>query len=197
MKFESLPLYCRKSLAIFGAKAPPSARPMQCIVASSQCTPDYRAHRVLFFFSRKFLIHCRDLFSPGGRNLLFSGRFYVLYGRGQHDPWLYHAPLLPAASDPYSSYLDYPRLTFSGHFRADTPTLNNFVPNYNVDNLKWGDDSPQDNWNPWGSGEWGIDANVTSVCYVDGPCIAHKSGDPIIGSSVQGEHTYPPSPGLD
>ena len=62
------------------------------------------------------------------------------------------------------SYLNMPRLHFSGKYRADVSTVNNKYSNYDTENIVKIDQS----WNPMGGGEWNIDASVTQVCFSTG-----------------------------
>ena len=64
------------------------------------------------------------------------------------------------------SYLRWPRLHFSGLYRSDISTVNNEYPNYDTGNIP----KLVPTFNPFGSGEWSIDASVTQVCYKDGIC---------------------------
>ena len=89
------------------------------------------------------------------------------------------------------SYLNTPRLTFSGQFQADPSTVNNdplhfnnqtFQPSYQnyssaTDLNGW--------WNPDGTGNWRfIGCKITSVTYQDGTSATDPLLDPIIGMSI-------------
>jgi hypothetical protein len=89
------------------------------------------------------------------------------------------------------SYLNTPRLTFSGQFQADPSTVNNdplhfnnqtFQPSYQnyssaTDLNGW--------WNPDGTGNWRfIGCKITSVTYQDGTSTTDPLLDPIIGMSI-------------
>jgi hypothetical protein len=78
------------------------------------------------------------------------------------------------------SYLDVPRLHFTGTFMANPSTINNDPKNYayqpvtNPINLDL-------SWNPYGSHAWTINATVRS--FVDTNSQLHTSGDPLIGAA--------------
>jgi len=75
------------------------------------------------------------------------------------------------------SYLDTPRLTFSGQFTANPSTINNTPTNYNV-TVPLGDLA----WNPEGKHNFSLNAcRVTSIVTTAGPA---TSGDPIIGATL-------------
>ena len=58
-----------------------------------------------------------------------------------------------------SSYLDVPRLHFTGQFRADVNTRNNENCNFDLDNKLF----PPKEWNFAGTSEFGFfDAKITS-----------------------------------
>ena len=112
---------------------------------------------------------------------------YVIYG------------LLPLLSfsdnglpnDPYMNYMLWPRLHFSGTFRADVSTVNNLPSNFDTENFVPADQlQSYGNWNPKGSGEWSVNGSVTRVCYADGHCVGDDEGDkdtePIMGAPVHG-----------
>jgi hypothetical protein len=89
------------------------------------------------------------------------------------------------------SYLNTPRLTFSGQFQADPSTVNNdpthfnnttFEPDYQ--NYQTAD-APNGWWNPDGTGNWRfIGCKITSVTYLDGTSTNDPLLDPIIGMSI-------------
>ncbi|HWN10839.1 MAG TPA: hypothetical protein VNO50_16485 [Pyrinomonadaceae bacterium] len=79
------------------------------------------------------------------------------------------------------SYLDVPRLHFAGTFSADPSTLNNTPQNFDPATVIT---SQNDGWNPNGTGHWQfLNCQVQSVVYNDGSI---GTGDPVIGSPVQG-----------
>jgi hypothetical protein len=87
------------------------------------------------------------------------------------------------------SYLGVPRLHFTGHFQADSPTVNNVDPYHNNDlfepRFQLVQDLPDRNglFNPIGTGAFRLrGCRVTSVVYPDGRYIASTAEDPIVGS---------------
>ena len=75
------------------------------------------------------------------------------------------------------SYLDRPRLVFSGIFSADPSTVNNDPLNYDP---ALAQKAP--GWNPNGTGQWRfIGCTVTAAVYSDGTAAVD---DPIVGASV-------------
>jgi hypothetical protein len=80
------------------------------------------------------------------------------------------------------SYLDVPRLHFTGTFMANPSTINNDPKNYayrpatNPINLDL-------SWNPYGSHAWTINATVQSFVDVNGRL--HTGGDPLIGAAFE------------
>ncbi len=81
------------------------------------------------------------------------------------------------------SYLDVPRLHFSGTFTANPSTINNTPANYNPNLVinPPGNEGLVLSWNPYGSHAWTISAQVTS--FVDDGGQLHTGGDPLIGAS--------------
>lgn len=98
------------------------------------------------------------------------------------------------------SYLDTPRLVFSGRFQADPSTVNNDPEHFDTANFQPGYDLPGRSvsfptppgqgmsngwWNPTGSGAWRFrDCVVRQVVYRDGSSTADPTQDPIIGMPV-------------
>ncbi|WP_166924785.1 hypothetical protein [Flavobacterium poyangense] len=88
------------------------------------------------------------------------------------------------------SYLNVPRLTFSGQFQADPSTVNNDPTHFNNETFepKYQNYGPgQENgwWNPDGTGNWRfLGCKITSVTYQDGTSTDNPLLDPIIGMSV-------------
>jgi hypothetical protein len=89
------------------------------------------------------------------------------------------------------SYLNTPRLTFSGQFQADPSTVNNDPLHYNNQTFEksFQDYSSATDlngwWNPDGTGNWRfIGCKITSVTYQDGTSTNDPLLDPIIGMSV-------------
>lgn len=76
------------------------------------------------------------------------------------------------------SYLDVPRLHFSGTFKASPSTVNNDPNNYNPARKI----TPADEaWNPRGNHTFAIDAQVKTVCVAGGSA---STDDPIVGSAI-------------
>lgn len=89
------------------------------------------------------------------------------------------------------SYLNSPRLTFSGQFQADPSTVNNDPTHFNNATFKpaFQDYSsatdPNGWWNPDGTGNWRfIGCKITSVTYLDGTSTSNPLLDPVIGMSL-------------
>ncbi|MBI3234485.1 MAG: hypothetical protein HYZ42_10680 [Bacteroidetes bacterium] len=94
------------------------------------------------------------------------------------------------------SYLNTPRLTFSGQFQADPSTVNNDPTHYNNQTFQpsFQDYSSATNlngwWNPDGTGNWRfIGCKITSVTYQDGTSTDNPLLDPIIGMSIMDTDT--------
>lgn len=89
------------------------------------------------------------------------------------------------------SYLNLPRLTFTGLFQADPSTVNNDPTHYNNETF---DPSFQDYqsgenlngwWNPDGTGNWRlVGCKITKVTYSDGTEETDPTKDPVIGLSI-------------
>lgn len=89
------------------------------------------------------------------------------------------------------SYLNTPRLTFSGQFQADPSTVNNDPTHFNNNGFQQNFQQyssatdPNGWWNPDGTGNWRfIGCTITSVTYQDGTSTSDPLVDPIIGSMV-------------
>lgn len=83
------------------------------------------------------------------------------------------------------SYLDVPRLHFSGKFRADVCTVNNIPTNYGSQKIDY-NDPRVGGFNPYGTGNWTIeDCTVQSVLYKDGSTSSSGEGEPLIGKVVK------------
>ncbi len=91
------------------------------------------------------------------------------------------------------SYLNSPRLTFSGQFQADPSTVNNDPTHFNNKTFQpsyqqYMTDNKHMNgwWNPDGTGSWRfIGCKITSVTYKDGTTTSNPDDDPIIGMSIE------------
>jgi hypothetical protein len=89
------------------------------------------------------------------------------------------------------SYLNVPRLHFSGKFQADVSTVNNDPAHYNNKTFQPSDDEPQSLtqpngwWNPRGSGSWRlVNCQVTKVVYQDGDICTDSKNDAVVGMQV-------------
>jgi len=94
------------------------------------------------------------------------------------------------------SYLNTPRLTFSGQFQADPSTVNNDPTHYNNQTFEPSFQDYQSAtdlngwWNPDGTGNWRfMGCKVTSVTYQDGTSTNDPLLDPIIGMSIMDTDT--------
>jgi|GEM_PF-1384922 len=87
------------------------------------------------------------------------------------------------------SYLSYPRLHFSGGFRADPSTVNNTPNNFSSENDKTKD--LELFWNPNGTGIFALEeCVVTKVVYGPGDETSDPKDDPIIGQPVATVYSY-------
>ena len=85
------------------------------------------------------------------------------------------------------SYLDLPRITFAGKFRANTPTANNSPLNYNY---KTPDEGFKPLWCPNGTGEFSFfECSVTSVTYLNGTT---SYTDPLVNKPIIVNPQNPP-----
>ncbi|BDD06550.1 hypothetical protein [Aureibacter tunicatorum] len=89
------------------------------------------------------------------------------------------------------SYLNTPRLTFSGRFQADPSTVNNDVTHYNNATFQPNyqdyqtDEDANGWWNPDGTGNFKLsNCTVKKVYYKDGSSTTNSEEDPIIGMNV-------------
>lgn len=78
------------------------------------------------------------------------------------------------------SYLTYPRIHFSGQFKAYPSTINNIDANFDPTIFPHIEEV-QLVWAPRGTGEFSIDSKVTMVEYEDGTSATSPEEDPIIG----------------
>ena len=82
-----------------------------------------------------------------------------------------------------ASYLGFPRIHFTGLFKADIPTGNNYAEDYLIS--KYSDDIAYPSWHPNGTGEFTfINCVVTAVVYADGTRATTHGADPLIGEPV-------------
>ncbi|WP_143309176.1 ferritin-like domain-containing protein [Chitinophaga vietnamensis] len=90
------------------------------------------------------------------------------------------------------SYLQFPRLEFSGQFQADPSTVNNDPYHFNTNTFQtsfqlYGEGPSNGWWNPGGSGAWRLyGCTVQRVYYRDGTWCDDPAIDPIIGMPVTG-----------
>lgn len=92
------------------------------------------------------------------------------------------------------SYLQYPRLTFSGWFQTDPSTVNNdpehfdsanFRPTYDMPSTGQTPDEQNGWWNPKGRAAWRFrDCTVTQVVYNDGTVCTNSVLDPVVGMPI-------------
>lgn len=89
------------------------------------------------------------------------------------------------------SYLNSPRLTFSGQFQADPSTVNNDPTHFNNETFQpryqhyMNADEMNGWWNPDGTGNWRfVGCKITQVTYADGTSTDDPVIDPIIGMSI-------------
>ncbi len=80
------------------------------------------------------------------------------------------------------SYLDLPRLHFSGKFMTNPSTINNTPDNFNPENKE----KLEKLWNPGGPADWKFEGcKVTQVSYADGTVAVAKVDDSIIGTPLK------------
>ena len=81
------------------------------------------------------------------------------------------------------SYLDHPRIHFTGRYYADVNTVNNERQNYKV---SLSEDDLILKWNPFGGNDWSLqDCRVSSVVYLNGTRNSKPNTDALIGASVE------------
>lgn len=88
------------------------------------------------------------------------------------------------------SYLDTPRLHFSGRFQTTVSTVNNTTKNYDISTFSDTNAQPaigQGGWNPNGTAIWRlVNCSVRRVCYADGTIGTSAADDPLIGAALLG-----------
>ncbi|HVI47308.1 MAG TPA: ferritin-like protein [Chitinophaga sp.] len=90
------------------------------------------------------------------------------------------------------SYLQFPRLQFSGRFQADPSTVNNDPYHFNTKTFQSSFDLPGPGasngwWNPGGTGAWRFyECTVQRVYYLDGTWCDDPAIDPVIGMPLTG-----------
>ncbi|WBL41780.1 hypothetical protein PBT90_13555 [Algoriphagus halophytocola] len=94
------------------------------------------------------------------------------------------------------SYLNSPRLTFSGLFQADPSTVNNDPTHFNNETFKPSFQKMQEGknangwWNPEGTGNWRfLNCEVKSVTYRDGTSTTNEADDPVLSMSIMDSGT--------
>lgn len=94
------------------------------------------------------------------------------------------------------SYLNSPRLTFSGQFQADPSTVNNDPLHFDNATFQPSYQDPQSGnnangwWNPDGTGAWRFaGCTIQSVTYKDGTSTSDPTVDAIIGQSIMDSDT--------
>ena len=95
------------------------------------------------------------------------------------------------------SYLDYPRIHFSGKFQAAPGTINNTPNNYSTSNyvngLQRKPESVEVYWNPNGNGVFNLlDCVVTRVVYGPGDETGDPEVEPLINQPVSAAYTKAP-----
>ena len=88
------------------------------------------------------------------------------------------------------SYLDRPRLHFSGRFQTTVSTINNTTKNYDISTFSDTNAEPeigQGGWNPNGTAIWRlVNCTVQRVCYADGTIGTSAADDSLIGAALLG-----------
>ena len=88
------------------------------------------------------------------------------------------------------SYLNVPRLVFSGKFMTDPSTVNNVVQHYDTDTFMpnyWQSGDSNGWWNPGGTGSWRFPhVTVTAAVYGDGSLCRQSQLDPVVGAAIRG-----------
>lgn len=102
------------------------------------------------------------------------------------------------------SYLDFPRIHFSGCFQADPSTVNNDVRHFDVKNFKksYQEFNPDDkcsNWNPQGTGIFRfVDCKVNSVCDLNENNVpTYNTDDKIVEMLIENDDQQPPAKIVD
>jgi hypothetical protein len=85
------------------------------------------------------------------------------------------------------SYLQYPRLVFSGDFLADVSTVNNYTANFDNDYFANPAGQLEKGWNPEGGAVFNFqDCFVQQVTYLDGSTATTPQADSLIGQKIAG-----------
>ncbi|ROZ76208.1 hypothetical protein [Ramlibacter sp. WS9] len=85
------------------------------------------------------------------------------------------------------SYLDSPRLHFSGWFQADVSTINNRVEPFQNDSFvpQYQELNQNGSWNPEGTGIFRLMDCAVTGAFIDGKLLTTPADDPVIGLSLQ------------
>ena len=100
-------------------------------------------------------------------------------------------------SEKYQSYLQFPRISFGGQFKANVATGNNVPKNYDNENFfdydRFGSfQGGKNQWNSEGTNDFLLmDCYVTSACHLDGRCTEDISVDKICGNRLTGMSSMP------
>ena len=127
-----------------------------------------------------------------------DGAYTVGTGYTAEETVYQQKPTVPAESAPCLekfpelekwSYLDRPRLHFSGLYKSDIPTVNNFFDNFNTSNFSLINQLVKKpyygGFNPKGSGSFSFqDCLITSVCSLD-PGLPCTTDDPLVGIPLE------------
>ncbi|XP_065839163.1 uncharacterized protein [Oscarella lobularis] len=87
-----------------------------------------------------------------------------------------------SSTPPGKSYMDRPRIAFSGLFRSDVSTVNNLPQNFDTENFKLVDNPAYASWNPTGTGSFLFrDVTITEACPLVGVC---NTIDGVVGEAL-------------
>jgi hypothetical protein len=100
---------------------------------------------------------------------------------------IFHCARDHCKSDEVFSYLDRPRFHFSGIFKSDTLTINNYFDNFDVDHYEEINEmlarDENTGFNPTGTGDFFFEScTVTMVCPEDGSC---TTDNPLVGQPLE------------
>ncbi|XP_070541025.1 uncharacterized protein [Ptychodera flava] len=117
--------------------------------------------------------------------LVLTCFFFAIACGFDKDEWVRNAEIQDPENS--NSYLDWPRIHFSGTVLIDTPTGNNLCQNYDIETF---DERLREqpsilSYNPDGSGVFQfLDCKVSSVCYRTGECVTELAEDALIGTEI-------------
>ena len=95
------------------------------------------------------------------------------------------------------SYLQFPRLIFSGQFQAAPSTVNNDPEHFDTETFKPNYDKPGPGatngwWNPDGDARWTFSRCVVEqVQYLDGTICSDPAVDPVVGMPINSNSGTP------